>query len=214
MPSAAFQNFRYNIVDVDRLIETHTTMHGGTVGKKGLGHLTRSGIVMLCASWELYLEMLCEEVANYLSTQYSSPDQLPKRVQQELSKMARDSKHELKPLEFAGDGWRVLLKNHAQDLCRGINTPKAGPINELFYRITGLETLSDSWVCGKEKINDFVSVRGDIAHTGRHADYIKIGELIEYRAVIDTVAVETDNELAKYFKGISVKKIKPWKVTT
>ena len=213
MPSAAFQAFRYNIVDVDRLIESHESLHGGTVGKKGLGHITRSGIVMLCASWELYLEMLSVEVAVHLSNECISPDLLPNKVQHVLAKMAKDSKHELKPLEFAGDGWKQVLKNHAEDLCRGINTPKAGVINELFHRVTGLENISDSWSHGKEKIDKFVSVRGDIAHTGRHADYIKIGELSEYRAIIDLSAVETDNALATYLRSISPKKIKPWKVT-
>jgi RiboL-PSP-HEPN len=211
MPSNAFQNFRYNVVDVDRLVETHSILDGGTVGKKGLGHITRSGIVMLCASWELYLEMTCSEAAQLLSKAYSSPDKLPKKVQQELAKMARDSKHELKPLEFAGDGWRELLTNNAVGLCNAINTPKAGPINELFSKAIGLDNLSDAWSCGKEAINDFVSVRGDIAHNGRHAEYIKIGKLIEYRSMIDATAVETDNIVANYLKEIS---IKPWNITT
>ena len=211
MPSNAFQQFRYNIVDVDRLVETHSTLHGGPVGKKGLGHLTRSGIVMLCASWELYLEVLCEEVVAYLSNELSSPDLLPKSVQHELAKMAKTSKHELKPLEFAGDGWKLVLKSHAEDLCRSINSPKAGPINELFKKITGLDNLSDSWTCGKEKINDFVGVRGDIAHKGRQVAYIKIGELVNYRSMIDLSCVETDNAVAKYLRSIS---IKPWNVTT
>ena len=127
--------------------------------------------------------------------------------------MARESKHELKPLEFAGDGWKNVLVTHAKDLCRAINTPKAGPINELYLRATGLDALSDSWSCGKEKINHFVSVRGDIAHRGRHADYIKILELQNYRALVDATAVECDNAVSGYLVSATPGNYKPWRVT-
>jgi len=58
MPSSAYQAFKKNRVDVVRLIDSHGKLHAGTRGKKGLGHITRSGVVMLCASWELYVESL------------------------------------------------------------------------------------------------------------------------------------------------------------
>ena len=63
MPSKAYIEFEKNIVDVDHLISTHAAMNNGGRGKKGLGHITRSGIVMLCATWELYIEsLLCESL--------------------------------------------------------------------------------------------------------------------------------------------------------
>lgn len=214
MPSESIQAFRDNIVDVDRLIESHGKLHDGNPGKKGLGHITRSGIVMLCAAWELYLESLCVEAARYFCVNCQAPDQLPERVQKELAKVARESKHELKPLEFAGDGWKNVLVTHADDLCRTINTPKAGPINELFLRAIGLETLSDKWSCGKDEINNFVGVRGDIAHRDRHANYVKIWELQNYRALIDATAVESDNAVSEYLVLVTPGNYKPWRVTT
>jgi len=214
MPSNAIQAFRDNVVDVDRLIESHRKLHDGNPGKKGLGHITRSGVVMLCAAWELYLESLCVEAAKYFCSKCQSPDQLPERVQKEIAKVARESKHELKPLEFAGDGWKTVYVTHAEDMCRGINTPKAGPINVLFLRTTGLEILSDNWTCGKDKINDFVSVRGDIAHRGRHANYIKIWQLENHRTLINGTTIETDNVVAKYLASATPGNYKPWRVTT
>ena len=126
MPSSSILAFRGNIVDVDRLIESHGPLHDGSPGKKGLGHITRSGVVMLCAAWELYLESLCVKAANYFRDKCQSPDQLPSRVQKELAKMARESKHELKTLEFAGDGWKQVLVTPARELCGAINAPKQG----------------------------------------------------------------------------------------
>ncbi len=214
MPSSSILAFRGNIVDVDRLIESHGQLHDGSPGKKGLGHITRSGVVMLCAAWELYLESLCVEAANYFCDKCQSPDQLPRRVQKELAKVARESKHELKPLEFAGDGWKQVLVTHVRELCGAINTPKAGPIDELYLRAIGLERLSDHWSCGKDTINDFVGVRGDIAHRGRDADYIKIGELQSYRTLIDATAVECDNAVSELLVSATPGNYKPWRVTT
>lgn len=214
MPSRSVQAFRDNIVDVDRLIVSHAQLRDGSPGKKGLGHITRSGIVMLCAAWELYLELICVEAAKYFCLKCQSPDQLPIRVQKELSKMAKESKHELKPLEFAGNGWKNVFITHVEDLCNTINTPKAGPINELFNRSIGLELISDSWSCGKDQINNFVSIRGDIAHRGRHADYIKISLLQDYRALIYNATIETDNTVSEYLALKTPGKHKPWRVTS
>lgn len=61
MASHAFGAFQYNLVDVERLIESHGALSGTGQGRRGLGHLTRAGVVLLCAAWELYLEhvLLC-----------------------------------------------------------------------------------------------------------------------------------------------------------
>lgn len=146
MPSSAYQAFKRNRIDVARLIESHAKLHSGTPGKKGLGHITRSGVVMLCASWELYAESLLVESLQHLCTKCDSPDQLPFVVQRELAKHVRESKHDLKPLALANSGWRDVLVTHAEQICAGLNTPKAAPLNELFKKFLGLEKLSDACV--------------------------------------------------------------------
>ena len=73
------------------------------VFSRGLGHITRSGVLMLCAAWELYLEELLIESARVIVDRAASPDDLPEKVQKEIAKTVRDSKHELKPLQLAGE---------------------------------------------------------------------------------------------------------------
>ncbi|MDF3934282.1 HEPN domain-containing protein [Pseudomonas citronellolis] len=213
MPSNAFTAFRHNSIDVKRLIESHGKLHAGNPGKKGLGHITRSGVVMLCASWELYAESLLVEAVDFLVNKCQSPAELPLDVQKELARHVRESKHELKALALANDGWRGVLVAHARLWCDGLNTPKAGPLNEMYQKLLGVERLSDYWSCGAVKINDFVGVRGDIAHRGRYADYIKLPELRDYLVLIDQVAVETDNAISGYVKSASPAKKKPWNIT-
>lgn len=213
MPSDSFSAFRYNTVDVKRLIESHGKLHDGSPGKKGLGHITRSGVVMLCAAWELYAESVLVESLRFFVSKCQSPDQLPKSVQKELARHVREAKHELKPLALANDGWRSVLIAYAEQWCAGLNTPKAGPLNELFLKLLGIDKLSDNWSCGETSLNEFVEVRGNIAHRGRSANYVALGELNNFLALIDDVAVETDNAVSKHIVSSAPGGYKPWKVT-
>lgn len=113
MPSQAFKDFRYNLVDTRRLVTVHGLLSGGNPGKKGLGHLTRSGVVMLCASWELYVESLLVEAVHWLTSQHADPSTLPKAVKKTLASYVRNHKHHLMPLSLAGAGWKHLLEAYA-----------------------------------------------------------------------------------------------------
>ncbi len=72
MPSESFKEFQQNLTDVKRLVSLHNNLSRpngtGTRGKRGLGHLTRGGIVLLCAAWERYVaSRRCEEGAAFLA---------------------------------------------------------------------------------------------------------------------------------------------------
>jgi hypothetical protein len=51
---------------------------------------------------------------------------------------------------------------------------------------------------------------GDIAHQGRHANYVTIGSLNVYRDQIRVFAVETDNFVSSFLKNAASKSHKPW----
>lgn len=214
MPSKSFNSFKYNLIDVDRLREAHTALHNGEQGRKGLGHITRSGVVMLCASWEHYCENLLRESAKYLSEKLNGALDLPKEVQKEISKAVRESNHELKPLHLCGDGWKQVYQDHANVLLNALHTPKSGKLNDHFKRLLGIEKLSSAWALGENTLDDFVSVRGGIAHVGRHADYVTINNLNTYRDQIYQYAVETDNSISAYLKVATKMTGKPWNKTT
>ncbi|WP_197030545.1 HEPN domain-containing protein, partial [Halomonas sp. BC04] len=109
MPSASFRKFENNLlIDVDRIIDSHYHLNHDGGGKRGLGHITRSGVLMLCAAWELYIEEVLLEGVDYFTHQLDSPKGLPKPVQKEIARSVKEAKHDLKPLELAGEGWKDL----------------------------------------------------------------------------------------------------------
>lgn len=212
MPSSALLKFESNmLVDVDRIIESHGDLNHEGMGRRGLGHITRSGVLMLCAAWELYLEELTSESARFLIDRVTSPDQLPLPVQKEISKVVRDSKHELKPLEMAGDGWATIYQNHVGQSVSALNTPKSTNLDPLLKKLLGVEEISNCWSAGKREINAFVTARGDIAHRGRDAGYITINRLYEYRGLIVRAALDTDNYMADHLQALNPNGRSPWR---
>ena len=199
------------MVDVDRLISSHEKLSPNGSGKRGLGHITRSGVVMLCAAWELYVEDLLIECTKYLSNETFKPLDLPKPVQKHLAKRIRENKNELKLLELGGSGWREVYVTYCQNEVRAINTPKTTIIEPIYEKFIGLKELSNIWTVGGQYITDFVSVRGNIAHNGRSAPYINLCELVEYNDCIKLTAKEMDNQICDYIFNLVTATVQPWR---
>jgi hypothetical protein len=213
MPSIAYTEFKKNIIDVDNLIAAHTTLNTGSRGKKGLGHITRSGIVMLCATWELYIETLLCESLQILLHRKNNPRELPTLVKKTLSRLVKEDKHDLKPIELAGDGWRSTLLTYARTEIDLLHTPKSEKLDILYKRYLGLIDFSEKWNTSPRDLDDFVSKRGEIAHKGRQAKYIKIGELKRDKEVINSLVSEIDQLLLTYLIDQDPGMNQPWRRT-
>ena len=211
MPSDALWKFENKlIVDVDRMIESHSSLGGDGQGRRALGHLTRGGVFILCAAWELYIEDCLIEVSGHLRDRANSPEDLPLEVQKGLSSYVRGHKHDLKPLELAGDGWQVVYSSYVSENVKSFNTPKAGPIDQIYSKLVGWDAVSGNWSKGRDFVNDFVSIRGEIAHRGVDAGYISLNDLCWYRNDIGRIAVDHDNS-ASDFISKSSKGNRPWR---
>ena len=211
MPSSAYKKFRdVLLVDVKRIIESHSQLNHAGRGKRGLGHITRSGVMMLCAAWELYIEEVLSESVRLLVDKCDSPKDLPMPLQKEASKHVKEARHELKPLDLAGVGWRSVIHNHSLNTVDCLNTPKSFKINKLYKKFLGVTDLSTNWSHGGPTIDRFVTARGDIAHRGRDTKYITINKLSNYKDIIFTTVKEIDNFLADYLQGLGNHNRLPW----
>lgn len=212
MPSRALTKFETKMItDVDRLIASHATLNNPGLGRRSLGHITRGGVLMLCAAWERYVEELAIEAAAYLCARAASPQDLPENAQRTISKYIKDHKHDLKPLDMAGDGWRHVYSAIVSERMGHLNTPKAGNIETEYKALLGWSDVVANWSCGKAFINSFVSARGDIAHRGSEASYIRIDKLRdEYLAGIKQTVIEHDNAACDFIHGHSAGG-RPWR---
>lgn len=210
MPSIAYDKFHNDfIIDVQRLIDSYNKLNPNGRGRRTLDHLTRSGVVMLCAAWERYLELLVIQSVNFMAENISLPNDLPKEVQKEISCMVKEHKHELKPLELAGDGWKIVYRNHAELLASQLNSPNCNRVDKLFMDLLGIPSISEQWSIGRDAINDFVILRGSIAHKGQEMGYLPLETLKKYYDQVKQTAQETDIYLQGYLQNITGSRA-PW----
>lgn len=212
MPSNALGKFEGPMMrDVDRIIATHASIQNGDKGNKGLGHLTRSGVLLLCAAWELYIEELMSEAIDACISRANSPLDLPTPVQRTISEYIFASKHQLKPLAMAGDGWKTIYREIGLEWVSALNTPKKHNIDEGFRKLVGIENLSDCWSHGVAAVNDFVVARGDVAHRGSDAGNIHMNVLRDvYKPQLSRCAIETDNCVSTFIREAFNPKSFPW----
>ncbi|WP_256415376.1 HEPN domain-containing protein [Acinetobacter sp. 5862] len=211
MPSQAFKHFRVNMIDVYRLIESHNEISPNHRGKRALGHLTHSGVVMLCACWELYNESLIIESARYLANKLDSPFNLPIDVQKHLAKHVKEARHDLKPLEMSGLRWRSVYDAACCNEVKALNTPKAAKLEILFKNYLGFSDVVSKWPNGKNDIDDFVTLRGNIAHNGRFTDYVTITELNTYCQLIYQTCLAIDSEMCTFLHTTVGSTVQPWR---
>ncbi|RUA18766.1 MAG: hypothetical protein DSY83_01535 [Flavobacteriia bacterium] len=202
MPSKAYLEYLELLEDVNALNLTHSTLSGGTAGRKKLGFLTRSAIVMLCAAWERYNEnLLLESIEIILSTDPAAKD-LPLEVKKYISEKVREEKHEIYPIELAGEGWKNLWKGYASNETELLHTPNPEKLRALFKRYLGIPDYTRLWLHGDSlKIEKLVKVRGSIAHNGSKAKYVRINDLRSYLSLVTSNVIEIDYQMSQYLKS-------------
>lgn len=209
MPSKAFRDYRHNLVDVDRLLEHHADLNDAGGGHRGLGHLTRGGVLLLSAAWELYAESVLVEAVKVVCERLVLPTELPLSVQKELSIRVREAKHELEPLQLAGGGWKQVYIAYAIQSTEFLHTPNAANLDDLFDRYLGVESLSEQWFLEKERLDKFLEDRGRIAHRGRDAEHVRVDDLKEYREDVFQLGIDTDNFVTEHVRDITRERM-PW----
>jgi len=176
MPSRAKVTFQDNSLDIQELWNIHEEIGGQGPGRKyGVEVLNRSAIVFITACWESYVEDLASEAFDFLLTNAPTSTVIPKKVKALASKTLLADKDTTKVWDLADDGWRALLLTHKTTTLvawlGSFNTPKTAQVNGLYEELLGLKSLSSKWYWkgmskenAERKIDEFIQVRGDIAH--------------------------------------------------
>lgn len=193
MTSHAEASFVKNCEDIDELLKIHTDITGETPGRRPkLGTLHKAAIVLLTAFWEAFCEDLAAEGLQHIVAHAPDAQALPLELRKQVAKELADPKNNnLAVWELADDGWRSVLITrlaHLQQLRnRKLNTPKTQQINDLFHDALGIEEISESWHWNNmdaqraaEKLDEYITVRHEVAHRGRSADRIWKYDVNEY----------------------------------
>lgn len=218
MPSISFNEFSKNLTDVRRIVTLHLRQSRpdgtGKPGKRALGHLTRGGIVLLCAAWERYVESVLEEGAVFLATNHTlaSLPAIPKKLVIDFvngGKSSFTSATVGANLE-AAMAEAVRFKTVGPSGNGGLNTPKHTNLQPLFERILAVPDVGTAWSAGVRPVDDFVKARGDVAHRGGQANYVRFSTLTSAVSLVSKTVVETDNFLSDHLRAMLNPPHRPW----
>ncbi|WP_449040512.1 HEPN domain-containing protein [Paracoccus sp. (in: a-proteobacteria)] len=216
MPSAAKKLFFGKLViGVEKLVDSHHELNPAGRGRRNLTHLTHGGVLMLCAAWELYVEDALREAVGKLIENESDPNKLPDRVKRKIAAAAKNDKHDWGVLRLANNGWKEVYLDAVNADCDALNTPKFGSIATLYQNWLDVShnELAAAWRSDRDDINAFVTLRGDIAHRGSGAAYVRRDDLCQYIDIIKNTVIDTDNFLAHHVRRLSHGIVRCWNVT-
>ena len=103
-------------------------------GRRNLGALHKSALILLCAAWEAYVEDLLSESLEFVISKVSTPTELPQNLQKKLCAHVKKEKHELKALELCGDGWKKLCREIIEINVKNFNTLRLINIQDNLYK--------------------------------------------------------------------------------
>ena len=218
MASKARKAFDANAKDIERLLQLHQQVGGDAPGRRfGLEVLNKSAIVLITAFWEAYCEDIASEGLEHIVMHAKSADELPTELKKTIAKKVSRASHELEVWKLSGTGWKKYLQDHLAELKeerdRRLNTPKTTQIDELFRNALGIEDMSKNWRWARkmtakrasEKLDRYVSLRGAIAHRGKHETSVTKANVSDYFEFIKSVVGKTGGHVNKHVKSVSGK---------
>ena len=203
-------SLRSNLQEVTRLLKIHEGATGTKPGRRvGVEVLNKSGVVLLVACWEAYVEDLATAAFDALLSSASSHTAFPNRVLALASQPLRAAPDESKVWDLAGVGWRQVLSDH-RDRVLGryvgkLNTPKSAQVSELFEKLVGFPNLSSHWrwssltsATARDRLDALVTLRGQIAHRVTTSRSVHKGEVVKKAAFLGRLAAISSNRLRTF----------------
>lgn len=210
MPSNSFDEYLDNLRDVHRLVLLHASLNGSGRGRRGLGHLTRGGVLLLCAAWERYTESVLEESAKYLQRHVTTCAGMPTATAQKIRNYANRNDNNWTAAQVNSPAWGGIYQEYVQRQTGALNTPKYENLKSLFHNCLGISDIALLWSRPGQEITDFVALRGEVAHRGSASAYITIAKLKNLESSIGLFAAETDNAVARHLKVLAGTNRLPW----
>lgn len=216
MSSKAWKAFNQNASDIKRLLEIHQEEGGTSPGRRyRLEVLNKSAIVLITSFWEAYCEDIAAEGLEHIVKYSNTSDALPKEIKQMIAKELKTDLNELSVWSLTGDGWKAILQDRLQRFQdqrnKRLNTPKTQNIDKLFLYALGMPHVSSSWTWAKkmtvararEKLDKYVTLRGEIAHRGKAAQSVTKAQADDYFNFIKTLASKTGGAVNSHVRKLT-----------
>lgn len=181
--------------------------------------MNKSAILFLCSAFEAFVEDLASAAFEYIVSNTPSPEKLPTPIRRSIAESLRTDKNELKVWELAADGWKSVAAAHKSRIVDKyvghFNTPKYGNIENLLSELLGFNGTEESFKwrsmpakTSKEKLREFVELRGALAHGEKPAPSVRKEQVIKYLNLLAPLSVRLSNEVSNHIEKQIGKR--PW----
>ena len=205
-----FENMRLNFQEVKRLVSIHGDVAGVGAGyKTGVEVLNKSGIVLLVACWEAFIEDIVSTAFDFIFEKSTAHTAFPDSVLTLASKSLKEANDERMVWQLAGTGWQTILKAHKEKTLSkyldNFNTPRAENVDVLFSKLIGLNQVSSCWSWrglsnneAKNKLSNLITLRGSIAHRVAASQTVYKNDVTVHMDFIRRLAVKTSNRTRQH----------------
>lgn len=211
MPSNAYQNYRHHVKDVESLLKLNTENRKKAQGDTDKQYLTKSALVLLAACWQTYISDVVEESITFLLSNTETIDQLPAKSRRTLKQAAelsiREDKSKSVLLSLCDDGWKTVLMSYAINRIKLTSTPGSSSLRGLFHSV-GVVDIIVSAEIDDTKLDSFLGLRGEVAHSSKRSEYIKAASVRSNMWEVNSWAKDIDNYLKNHLKSRTGKR--PW----
>lgn len=209
-----------NVREVDRLVEIHRKVGGRRSGRpKNVEVLNKSGVVLLVACWEAFVEEVARQAFDFMVSNATKPSIFPNRVLALAGREIRGDKDETRIWSLAAGGWKEILRSHASQMQQryigSFNTPSSKNIDSLFESLIGCRSVSSGWSWtgmsaerAQRKLDALVDLRHEIAHKVKTTRRVQKKLVTEHTDFIQRLAGQLSNQIAKYVESRTDKE--PW----
>ena len=203
-------NVRNNMDEVESILGIRKRIIPHDIDyKHELEVLNKSALVLLVACFESYLEDLAEAAFDIMIENAQTPDVFPGKVLSIAVAPLTEKSSWPGVWKLAGEGWREILIQHKILVLKkhtgAFNSPKSHKIDDLFNSLIGIKSLTGSWHWNGmstrravEKLDDLVSIRGDLAHRLSSSKRIYKKDIVSGIAFIKYLIVLSHNHVNKY----------------
>lgn len=210
MGSAASKAFTTNSDDVKLLWRIHEDFAGQGPGRKrDVEILNRTAIVFITACWEAYVEDVAVEAFDLLLSRAADSSAIPPKVQAFVGRLLIEAKNPQDVWKLADRRWQAEVASHGVAVRKrwvsNLNTPKSPQVNELFEELLGLANLSSHWHWeamsanrAAQKLDDYITVRGNIAHRVKHDEDVYKNWGTDYLNHVQRLVTATDDATSEH----------------
>ncbi len=210
MGSKASGAFSTNSEDVKRLWEIHEDVAGKGAGRKrDVEILNRTAIVFITACWEAYVEGVAVEAFHLLVTGAKDSSAIPPKVKAFIGRRLVETNNPQDVWKLADLRWQDEVTSYGEEVKKkwvsNLNTPKSPQVNTLFEEMLGIPNLSSHWrwasmpaARAANKLDDYIIVRGNIAHRLKHDAEVYKNWGTDYLNHVQRLVSATDGAVASH----------------